>query len=146
MARGYGQFCPIAKAAEVICDRWTPLVLRELMNGSRYFNEIAAGVPLMSRSLLAQRLRELQDAGILAAAPKLTGRRRASPLLFLAGPRFRWIEAGWKLRLRCAAGNIDLRLRETRHTAQIRAADLCQVQIGAREVRALQIQAIQAGA
>jgi DNA-binding HxlR family transcriptional regulator len=80
MARGYGQFCPIAKAAEVICDRWTPLVLRELMNGSRYFNEIAAGVPLMSRSLLAQRLRELQDAGILAAAPKLTGRRRAYDL------------------------------------------------------------------
>jgi DNA-binding HxlR family transcriptional regulator len=74
MTKRYGQFCPIAKAAEVICDRWTPLVLRELMNGSRYFNEIAAGVPLMSRSLLAQRLRELVDAGVLTSAPKRSGR------------------------------------------------------------------------
>lgn len=76
MARGYGQFCPIAKAAEVICDRWTPLVLRELMNGSGRFNELAAGVPLMSRSLLAQRLREMEDAGVLAAAPKRNGHGR----------------------------------------------------------------------
>jgi DNA-binding HxlR family transcriptional regulator len=73
MAKRYGQFCPIAKAAEVICDRWTPLVLRELMNGSTRFNEIAAGVPLMSRSLLAQRLRELEDAEILASTPKRNG-------------------------------------------------------------------------
>ena len=74
MRKGYGQFCPVAKAAEVICDRWTPLVLRELMNGSRYFNELAAGLPLMSRSLLAQRLRELEDAGVLVSAPKQNGR------------------------------------------------------------------------
>jgi DNA-binding HxlR family transcriptional regulator len=76
MAKGYGQACPIAKAAEVICERWTPLVLRELMNGSRYYNEIAAGVPLMSRTLLAQRLRELQDAGVIVGAPKSRGRGR----------------------------------------------------------------------
>jgi DNA-binding HxlR family transcriptional regulator len=74
MAKRYGQFCPIAKAAEVICDRWTPLVLRELMNGSRHFNQIAAGVPLMSRSLLAQRLRELEDAAVVASTPKRNGR------------------------------------------------------------------------
>jgi DNA-binding HxlR family transcriptional regulator len=74
MSKGYGQFCPIAKAAEVICDRWTPLVLRELMCGSRYFNELAAGVPLMSRSLLAQRLRELEDASVLVSVAKPNGR------------------------------------------------------------------------
>ncbi len=62
----YGQFCPIAKAAEVLCERWTPLVLRELMYGSGRFNEIARGVPLMSRGLLSARLRELRDAGVIA--------------------------------------------------------------------------------
>jgi DNA-binding HxlR family transcriptional regulator len=74
MARSYGQFCPIAQAAQVICERWTPLVLRELMNGSRRFNELAAGVPRMSRSLLAQRLRELQDAGVVVSKQNGNGR------------------------------------------------------------------------
>ena len=76
MRRGYGQFCPVAKAAEVICDRWTPLVLRELMNGSRHFNELAAGLPLMSRSLLVTRLRELEDEGVLVSALKQNGHGR----------------------------------------------------------------------
>lgn len=76
MGKGYGQFCPIAKAAELICDRWMPLVLRELMNGSRHFNELAAGVPLMSRSLLTQRLRSLEDAKVIVSAPKPGGRGR----------------------------------------------------------------------
>jgi DNA-binding HxlR family transcriptional regulator len=65
MSKGYGQFCPIAVAAEVLCERWVPLVLRELMYGSRRFNEIARGVPLMSRGLLATRLRQLERAGIV---------------------------------------------------------------------------------
>jgi DNA-binding HxlR family transcriptional regulator len=76
MGKGYGQFCPIAKAAEVICDRWTPLVLRELMNGSRCFNELAAGVPLMSRSLLTQRLRVLEDKNVIVSTTKSGGRGR----------------------------------------------------------------------
>ena len=62
----YGQFCPVAKAAEVFAERWTPLILRELLAGSRRFSEIQRGVPLMSRSLLATRLRELERAGVLA--------------------------------------------------------------------------------
>jgi DNA-binding HxlR family transcriptional regulator len=62
---GYGQFCPVAKAAEIVAERWTPLVLRELICGSRRFNELRRGVPLMSPSLLAQRLRELEDAGVV---------------------------------------------------------------------------------
>ena len=49
---GYGQFCPVAKASEVITTRWTPLVLRELILGSTRFNDIHRGVPLMSRALL----------------------------------------------------------------------------------------------
>lgn len=61
----YGQFCPVAKASEVLAERWTPLVLRELLSGSHRFNELCRGVPLMSRSLLAKRLKELERAGIV---------------------------------------------------------------------------------
>ena len=60
---GYGQFCPVAKAAEVFAERWTPLVLRELLGGSTHFNDLHRGVPLMSRSLLVQRLRRLEEIG-----------------------------------------------------------------------------------
>jgi DNA-binding HxlR family transcriptional regulator len=63
--KGYGQFCPVAKAAEIVAERWTPLVLRELMAGSRRFNELRRGVPLMSSALLSQRLKELEYAGII---------------------------------------------------------------------------------
>lgn len=63
--KGYGQFCPVAKAAEIVAERWTPLVLRELMAGSRRFNELRRGVPLMSSALLSQRLKELEYAGVI---------------------------------------------------------------------------------
>ena len=66
MKTGYGEFCPIAKAAEVFATRWTPLVLRELMLGAHSFNDIHRGVPLMSRTLLAERLRQLEENGIVA--------------------------------------------------------------------------------
>lgn len=65
MPKSYGQFCPVAQAAEILAERWTPLVVRELLAGSRRFNEIHRGVPLMSPSLLAQRLRTLEDAGLV---------------------------------------------------------------------------------
>jgi DNA-binding HxlR family transcriptional regulator len=68
MGKRYGQFCPVAMAAEVLSERWVPLVLRELMYGSSRFNEIARGVPLMSRALLTTRLRELESAGIVRKA------------------------------------------------------------------------------
>jgi DNA-binding HxlR family transcriptional regulator len=70
----YGQFCPIAKALELVGSRWTPLVLRELLAGGRLFSDIQQGVPLMSRSLLAQRLKELESAGLLQATEKKIGR------------------------------------------------------------------------
>ena len=74
--KGYGQFCPVAKAAEIVAERWTPLVLRELVCGSRRFNDLHRGVPLMSRTLLATRLEQLQRAGIVQCASRLGGRGR----------------------------------------------------------------------
>jgi DNA-binding HxlR family transcriptional regulator len=61
----YKQFCPVAMAAEVLCTRWTPLVLRELMAGSTRFNDLRRGVPRMSPALLSQRLKELEAAGVV---------------------------------------------------------------------------------
>lgn len=86
--KGYGQFCPVAKAAEIVAERWTPLVLRELLCGSRRFNDIHRGVPLMSRTLLAQRLEQLEDAGILGSVPRPRGRGREYQLT-VAGEELR---------------------------------------------------------
>ena len=66
---GYGQFCPIAMAAEIVCARWTPLVLRELMSGSARFNDLRRGVPRMSPTLLSKRLKELEQAGVIETRP-----------------------------------------------------------------------------
>ena len=63
--RGYGQFCPVAKAAEVFAERWTPLVIRELLCGSTQFNDLHRGVPLMSRTLLSTRLKQLEEIGVV---------------------------------------------------------------------------------
>lgn len=65
----YNQYCPVARAAEILGDRWTLLILRELIAGSRRFNEIQRGLPGMSRSLLASRLRDLQNAGVIERLP-----------------------------------------------------------------------------
>jgi DNA-binding HxlR family transcriptional regulator len=62
----YGQFCPVAVASEVFAERWTPVILRELVLGSRRFNEIQRGVPRISRALLVKRLRELARNGVIA--------------------------------------------------------------------------------
>ncbi len=63
--RRYGQFCPVAKTAEVFCQRWTALVLRDLSWGSTRFSELQRGVPLMSPTLLSQRLKTLEGEGII---------------------------------------------------------------------------------
>ena len=70
---GYGQFCPIALAAEILAERWMPLVLRELLCGSVRFNDLQRGVPRMSSALLAQRLKQLQFAGIVEHRSGETG-------------------------------------------------------------------------
>lgn len=66
MAQGtYRQFCPVAMAAEILCTRWTMVLLRELIAGSTRFNDLRRGVPRMSPALLSQRLKDLEEAGIL---------------------------------------------------------------------------------
>ena len=62
----YQQFCPVAMAAEILCTRWTVVVLREMFAGSTRFNELRRGVPRMSPALLSRRLKELEGAGIVA--------------------------------------------------------------------------------
>lgn len=61
----YGQFCPVAKAMELLDERWTLLVVRELTLGSRHFNELRRGVPRMSPTLLSKRLNTLVRAGVI---------------------------------------------------------------------------------
>lgn len=61
----YGQFCPVAKAMEVLDERWTLLVVRELLAGSKHFNELRRGVPKMSPALLSKRLKSLVRAGVV---------------------------------------------------------------------------------
>ncbi|NDO90211.1 winged helix-turn-helix transcriptional regulator [Cellulosimicrobium composti] len=61
----YGQFCPVAKAMDVLDERWTLLVVRELLAGSTHFNELRRGNPRMSPALLAKRLRTLERAGVV---------------------------------------------------------------------------------
>ena len=65
----YGQFCPVALGAEIFAERWTPLILRELLSGSRRFSDIQRGVPRMSRNLLTQRLLSLRSSGIIEQLP-----------------------------------------------------------------------------
>ena len=125
---GYGQFCPVAVASEVLAQRWTPLVLSELLAGSSQFNEIRRGLPLMPTSTLVQRLRTLERAGVLTRKCLGDGRPTLDHLT-AAGERFRpvieklgeWgqqsaarfepqnLDAGllmWNLRRRLAAGRL----------------------------------------
>ncbi len=70
----YGQFCPVARAAEIVTSRWTPVLLRELLAGSSKFNDLRMGLPQMSPSLLSKRLNELEEAGIVGKQ-KIKGAR-----------------------------------------------------------------------
>jgi DNA-binding HxlR family transcriptional regulator len=66
--RPYAQYCPIARAVEVLGERWTLLIVRDLLTGARRFNEVARGLPGLSRALLARRLRQLEAAGLVQRA------------------------------------------------------------------------------
>lgn len=66
---GYGQHCPVAKAMELLDERWTVLVVRELLMGSQRFNELKRGVPRMSPTLLSRRLRQLVASGVVVRTP-----------------------------------------------------------------------------
>jgi DNA-binding HxlR family transcriptional regulator len=101
--RNYGQFCPIARGSEILAERWTPIILRNVLMGCRTFNEIAAGAPGLSRALLTRRLRELEHVGVIQIRPKPdghgslyeptpSGRDLRPVLLALGGWAERWTE------------------------------------------------------
>jgi DNA-binding HxlR family transcriptional regulator len=82
--RTYGQYCPIARAAEIVAERWTPLIIRNIHAGCGTYSQILAGAPGLSHSLLTQRLRHLTKLGIISVRPKSTG----------AGARYGLTDAG----------------------------------------------------
>ena len=107
--QGYGQFCPVAMAAEVLGSRWTILVLRELICGSTRFNELRRGVPRMSPALLSKRLTELEAHGLISrsrgadsGAPvyRLTqaGEELRPVIMSLGSWGQRWLESQLSLR------------------------------------------------
>ena len=65
----YGQYCPVARASEILADRWTPLIVRELLAGVLHFNELDRGLPGISRALLVERLRRLERTGVVVRRP-----------------------------------------------------------------------------
>jgi DNA-binding HxlR family transcriptional regulator len=99
----YKQFCPVAMAAEILCSRWTIVLLRELIAGSTRFNDLRRGVPRMSPALLSQRLKDLEAAGVLTRVEAEPGvheyvltaaGRELEPLVHAFGMwGHRWIES-----------------------------------------------------
>ena len=71
--RTYGQYCPIARASEILAERWTPLVVRNLLFGADTFSQIARGVPTMSRSMLVTRLERARARRAPGARPAASG-------------------------------------------------------------------------
>ena len=63
--RSYAQYCPVAKATEILGDRWTPLIVREMLGGASGFNELQRGLPGISRSVLTDRMRVLERAEVI---------------------------------------------------------------------------------
>lgn len=85
--RSYGQYCPVSRASEVLGERWTMIIVRNLLLGATTFNAIADGAPGMSRSLLSKRLEELERSGVITVTAKTEGR----------GSRYELTEAGTEL-------------------------------------------------
>jgi DNA-binding HxlR family transcriptional regulator len=105
----YGQFCPIAMAAELLATRWTLVVLGEMLSGSTRFNDIRRGVPRMSPALLSKRLRELEAAGLLVHSGdeyllSASGRDLAPIVHGLGRWALRWVDSN------CSLANLDARL------------------------------------
>lgn len=76
MSGGYGQYCPLSLASELLCQRWTLLVVSRILGGSTRFNAIHRGLPQMSPTLLSQRLEQLERAGLVETRPTRNGRWR----------------------------------------------------------------------
>ena len=103
---GYGQFCPVSMASEILCSRWTTLVVRELLCGSTRFNDLRRGVPRMSPALLSKRLKELEQRRRDHRVAQVERLRRVSPIgsrrgaeAVDHGARQSGRSAGWSSRL-----------------------------------------------
>jgi DNA-binding HxlR family transcriptional regulator len=103
--KSYGQFCPLAQAAQLLCERWTLIVVRELVAGSTRFSDIQRGVPLMSPTLLSARLKHLVKSGVVESnnengqhSYQLTqSGRELQPLVELLGTwGHRWVQSDLK--------------------------------------------------
>ena len=97
--RSYNQYCPIARAAEILGDRWTILIVREFLCGSRHFNELARGLPGISRTLLQRRLERLVRFGLLER--RASGDGRSEYRLTLRGEELQrtvWALGEWGAR------------------------------------------------
>ncbi len=108
MPASYGQFCPVAKAMELLDERWTLLVIRELMMGSRHFNKLRRGLPRMSPALLSKRLQTLVRAGVVERSQE---GNRVSYQLSRAGKELEPIVlalGGWGIRWVPEIGDADL--------------------------------------
>ncbi len=92
MRAGYSQFCPVSMATEILCSRWTPLVVREFLCGSTRFNDIRRGLPRMSPTLLSKRLSELEAAGVIVSIKGTSGSKEYQ--LTKAGEELRPIVMG----------------------------------------------------
>ncbi|KRF17074.1 HxlR family transcriptional regulator [Nocardioides sp. Soil797] len=105
----YGQFCPVAKAMEILDERWTLLVVRELLAGSTHFNELRRGNPRMSPALLSKRLRTLERVGVVRRTGDEAG--RTSYRLTPSGEELRPIVellGAWGVRWIGELGTVDL--------------------------------------
>ena len=146
MAEGsYNQFCPVAMASEILCTRWTLIVLRELVCGSTRFNELRRGVPRMSPGLLSKRLKELEAAGVVIRSKSAAGPDLYEYRLTAAGEELRpiiehvgvwghrWVTTKsslenldpnllmWDIRRRIAPKSMP---QQQRHTIQVILKDL----------------------
>lgn len=104
--QGYGQFCPVAQALDLVGERWTLLIIRELLCGNYRFSELLHGLPLIPRSVLTQRLKRLEEAGMVERCPReagggfeyrLTppGRELESVVMGLGNWGQRWVRGKW---------------------------------------------------
>ena len=116
--KGYGQFCPVAKAAQIFCRKWTPLILRDLAGGPLRFAEIQRGVPLMSPALLSRRLREL------VARRRWQIERHGRPLTRVRKARRARVVAG-ALGIVAAVGWVLATVDDARSSAPARACPTC---------------------
>ena len=103
----YGQFCPVAKASEIFAQRWTPLIIRELLMGSRRFSELEIGMAHIPRSLLTQRLRSLEVAGVITRKTEGNSKRAEYHLTEAGADLFEVVKRLGEWGQKCVNHNIE---------------------------------------